>query len=257
MILRASIILGTVGLILLVWSAILPPYRNEALVQEAKFAYPSSIDGSRKASEAYWAVRNAQLTSKFTLRDYGATLVALALLLAVMRQLLSVDRLSAVGSINTPSAKWKVVALGVLAAVLTPIAYVADLLLAAARDEFPPWADSLGIPLAGVPFIFAFLMVCAGVFAAVGCVGFRNGQPVGAAFHASSRPRLLWILAFGIPLAVAVVLTCVSVAGGDFLFFVPFAAWAGFFLILLAGKQQLPANRRIDADRFAADYAGR
>jgi len=183
--------------------------------------------------------------------------VTLALLLVVIRQLLPVDRLSALGSINTPTARWKVVGLGALAAALTPIAYVADLFLAAARDEFPPWADSLGIPLAGVPFIFASVMVCAGVFAAIGCVGFRKGQPFAAAFHASSRPRVFWILAFGIPLAIAVVLTCLSVAGGDFLFVVPFALWTAFFITLLSGKQQLPANRRIDTDRFAAGHAGR
>jgi hypothetical protein len=242
MILRVSIISGVLGLLLLAWSAILPPYKNQALVEEARSGYPSGIDASRAASEAYWAVRDAQLTPKFTLQNYGATLVALALLFVAMRQFLSVDNLSALASINTPTTRWKVVALGMLAAVLTPIAYVASLLLGAARDEFPPWADSLGIPLAGVPFIFFFLVICAGLFSAVGIVSFRKGIPLMGVFRASSRPPLLWSLTLGIPLAISVAFTCLTLAAGDFLFFVPFALWTVFFLVLLAGKQRLPAN---------------
>lgn len=101
--------------------------------------------------EAYALAREQALTLKFKLQDYGITLLLFAVALASFRW----------HTFKAPRSRFGFVALAFSASVLTSCALVFDLLQRHMRWEYPPWADSLGIPLMAVPALLTVGMVWA------------------------------------------------------------------------------------------------
>lgn len=94
-------------------------------------------------SQAYFTARERALTGKFALQDYGVTMLVFSLVLAAFNwQLFKVPR-SLRGFLG----------IAVAAPLVTVGAFAFDLIQGQARWEFPPWADSLGIPLMGIPVL--------------------------------------------------------------------------------------------------------
>jgi hypothetical protein len=130
-------------------------------------------------SQAYHAARGQALTPKYRLQDYGATVLVLGLVVAILRW----------RPLNAPGSKLGFISLAVIAPTLTAVGFVFDLVQGQSRWEFPPWADSLGIPLMGVPVMlllglawaFAHFIFLAGVPRRAGVpisyIAVRQGNP--------------------------------------------------------------------------------
>lgn len=173
-------------------------------------------------SEAYFIARDQAVTAKFKLQDYGVTLMACALALAAICW----------RPFKAPSSRLGFVMLAAAAPFLTVVGYVFDLAQAQARREFPPWGDSLGIPLMGVPVMFvaglawafAHFLLLAGVPQRAGVVlslsAIRRGHP--------------WLL---IVSALTAILIAVMVAGGAYSYAIPGSIWLYYYAAIAAVRQ--------------------
>jgi hypothetical protein len=200
---RIAVIFAIVGLILVWWAATLHPYKDSKVVRDAIATGPTDLKDSHSASEKYWIIRDSQLTWKFRLQDYGATAFAIALLVACSALLRRTQGVSYLFRIRTPEKLRSPIVIGVVATVIMTVANAVSLFLGAARDEFPPWADSIGIPLMGTAVIFLGLLAVMGLSYWAGVAGYSGGQPVIQAITAKALPRLVWVVVFGIPLFYA------------------------------------------------------
>jgi hypothetical protein len=231
-----------IGIALLCLAAALAPYKDISAVENAKLDYPDDNKDSHAASLKYWAIRDAQMTPKFSLQDYGFTSLTIGFALFILMLAFKIKSFEEFRDIKTPNRKWKVVLLGVLAAISGPIVYVISLFLDMARDEFPPWADSLGLPLAGVPFLFVIMLVFAIFFCITGMINYHGGLYYKNIFYREFRPNILWCILLGIPSVVALLSVLFTIAVGDFLFLIPSLLWLFFLLSFFNGKQKISAE---------------
>ncbi len=99
-------------------------------------------------SEVYHRLHKEMRTSKAWRQDMG---ISLLLLPALFLGLLALGR----GRLRAPPRKWMFVLIAIVLPILSTGGFVFDLFQGNERREFPHWADSLSIPLMGVPVIFA------------------------------------------------------------------------------------------------------
>lgn len=207
----ALILLAAIGLLFA--SSQMPP-----------FATTSSGDWSASVpegdSKAYHEARAKALTPKYWLQDYGFTLAIVAVVVAVLCRKRG---LSAPGS----RAGFAVVALA--APLLTAAGLAFDLFQGFERREFPPWADSLGIPLAGVPVITLALLIwsCAHF---VFLTGITKRPNVGLSL-AALRGGNKWLLFVA---AATALLVAMLVADGAYYMAVPGALWLYYYCSISA-----------------------
>lgn len=237
----AVISLAFIALTLLGVAALMEPYRNHDAVAQAMTAYPNAIENSRAASEKYWAIRDSQLTLKFTLQDYGLTALTAFFALWALQGIYRVRRMRNLAMIRIPVRRRTVLVLGLAAAFLTTSAFVVSLFLDASRDAFPPWADSLGIPLAGAPFILLSLIAIAVSTWIIGTAAYLPAGSLRQAFVPNTSPRSVWLVVLGAPLLLCAVGVAITALAGDFLFLAPSFLWLAFFAFVFAARQR-PVN---------------
>ena len=108
------------------------------------------------AEENYYTLREQYLTSKTDFENYGISLILLGL---IIYGIVVFDY----RKIKTPKTKQAVIGIGLVAVLLTTIAYVGDILLEMYRGHYPYWADSIAIPLMKVPFLILLMIVWVGL----------------------------------------------------------------------------------------------
>jgi hypothetical protein len=174
-------------------------------------------------SEAYDLARKRALTAKFSLQDYGITLLVCAMTLAAFKW----------RPFKAPHSRLGFLILAVAAPLLSVGALVFDLIQGQARWEFPPWADSLGIPLMGIPVLFvagliwafAHIILLAGVLrrtdASLTLAAIRRGHP--------------WLL---VVCVLTAILMLVAAAEGAYWYVTPGALWLYFYASIAAARQQ-------------------
>ena len=175
-------------------------------------------------SAEYWQLRDAMLSPKFQLQDYGGTLIAVAV---------GVFLVSRKGwrNLRSPRSRAALLAVAVTLPFLTVGAYVFDLLLAFGRGEFPHWADSMGIPLMATPVLLVVLLV----WSVAHLVFLRPPYRPALLSRAVSLKANWWLLilsAFNAALAIF----CVSV--GQYWYAVPGIIWLYFYMSLAAARRQ-------------------
>lgn len=212
-----SATLALLGAVLLAYSFTLLPYKSEQAFMQQYLAMRSG------QSAEYFALRDAQLTAKYSLQDFGIEALALGILaFALARK----ER------IQVNSLRSRAAAIG--AAVGLPILFVAgyvfDLMQAYGRGEFPHWADSMGIPLMGTPIILVILWLWA--FANLGLASGKNrpNQSLGAAFQWRKNwwqltNAGLWFL-----------MTAIPAIYGQYWYSLPSMGWVYFFLSIGASR---------------------
>ena len=174
-------------------------------------------------SEAYFSAREQAVTAKFKLQDYGVTVLIAAVLLAAIRS----------HGLRAPSSR-----LGfVMIAFLAPTLYCGGVILELyqanfTRLEFPPWADSLGIPLMGVPPI-----AVVGLVWSFSHLVLLRGAPKRSAVELSLsavRSSHWWLLTVSILTAIYI---AVMAALGEYLYAVPGLVWLYFYAAIAAVRQ--------------------
>lgn len=171
-------------------------------------------------SAAYHEARSKALTPKYRLEDYGVTLAFVATAVALL------DRRR---GLLAPASSVGFAVVALAAPLLTAAGFAFDLFQGFERREFPPWADSLGIPLAGVPIIAIALLVwsCAH-FAFLSGIKKRANVRLSLAALRGGNKWLLFVA------AVTALLVLLSVAEGEYYMAVPGALWLYYYVSILA-----------------------
>ena len=175
-------------------------------------------------SNKFYELREGYLTSKDKYFDYGITFVICGL----WTLLLSVI---GIRKIRTPSKRWIIVLIGLLAALTTAIANIVDLSMQMFRGDYPHWADSLGIPLLGVFVIFIMLLIWVG-FNSIGLMKPFNTSVLISPINITKANRIYLAIAI-----LSLLITIWSVASGIFVFIIPGLLWVYFYISILLGQQ--------------------
>ena len=208
---KTAIALIVLSLALLGFTASLEPFK---LTLDGHLPFLSVPLGD---SKAYYAARTEALTPKYRLQDYGATSLVFGLILA----LCSWRRLSA------PKSTLGFLVLAVVAPLLTAAAFAFDLFQGQARWEFPSWADSLGIPLMGLPVLLVAGLIWAFVHVTfLAGVRRRGRAPITLVAMRRGNPWLLVVSALTALLVVAMA------AEGAYWYAVPGVIWLYFYASL-------------------------
>jgi len=221
-----SISLFFIGIILVLTSFHFDRYTNE---QEYNDKY-SQLSGGPNDSKAFYKLRDDYLTPKFRLINYGITFLQLGLIMSI---------LSFIGfkNLKSPNKKIWIILTGVLAALLSNMAYVCDLFLEMYRDSYPQWADSLAIPLMGVPGLF-FLSLLWVALNLLGVSGYFSVNELILPIN-FRKSNLYYIAISG--------LTCLCFIDilifGSFWYVIPCFLWIYFYLSILSGKTKLNLNQ--------------
>ena len=215
---KIAAILLVIGTALWGYALTLSPYKNEQLFMER---YMSMSAGQ---SEEYWKLRDEMLTPKFQLEDYGVTLAALAVAVFLITRKGRVR-------LQSPNSRKTLIALAIALPFITVGGYVFDLLQAFDRGEFPHWADSMGIPLMGVPIQLIILLVWS-----LAHLSFLRGvyKPATPLAHAMSLKSNWWLLFISV---VTAILVLTSAASGQYWYAIPGALWLYLYLSLGAVRR--------------------
>lgn len=212
---KTAVALVILGAIIVGSSAFMPAYTDEAAYQRE---YMSLSPGQ---NEEYWALRDKMLTQKYKLQDYGGTVIVLGLtaLLFVREKRIKVV---------APKSRAVLVGIAVAAPFVSVAAFVFDLFQGAGRGEFPHWADSLGIPLMGAPFLFVSLAVWAAAH-----VGFLRGSytPSAPLSVAVLRKANLWLLFIS---AITALIVADCLFEGTYWYAIPGAMWLYLYTSMAA-----------------------
>lgn len=215
---KLSLALTVLGVVLFAVAFSIPPYKDQRLFTQRYMAMGVG------QSEEYWKLRDEMLTPRYQLQDYGVTLIAGGL--TALFCLRNRRR-----PLSAPRKRTTLIAIGIAAALASVAGYVFDLLLAFERGEFPHWADSMGIPLMGVPFLLALLLA----WTTVHMLFLRERfQPGAALVIALSRRANLWLLFIS---AVTVAVCAMAMGLGQYYYAIPAGLWLYFYLSLAAGRR--------------------
>lgn len=223
---KLSAIFLFIGVAILGYAYSLSPYTDEALFNERYMAL------SVRQIDEFWKLRDEMLTPKFRLQDYGGTFIAFAIGLFFVpykgwRQL------------KSPPSRAMLIGIAFFAPLLTVGGYVFELFQAFDRGEFPHWADSMSIPLMGVPFLFVVLLIWAGVHLAF----LRSSYQPSSLLLAVSRQSNWWLLAIA---AMTVLLVALCASFGQYWYAIPGCVWLYFYISLAAARRASYAAKPCD-----------
>jgi hypothetical protein len=218
---KLSATLLLIGVALVGYAYSLAPYTDETVFLER---YMALANGQ---STEYWELRDEMLTPKYQLQDYGTTLIAIA----VGGLLVS---LKGWRQLKSPTSRATLICIAFAAAFLTVGAYVFDLLQAYGRGEFPHWADSMGIPLMGVPVLLVALLVWAGAQLVFLRRNYRS-TPLALAL---SRRSNWWLLSISV---ITTILVALFVLAGQYWYAIPGVVWLYFYTSLAASLRAAEA----------------
>jgi hypothetical protein len=149
-------------------------------------------------SDSYFREFERNLSPQARRYDLGVGLASagasMLVLIAVTRSW-SVQRLR---TLKTPRRRWPVVILSNAAWFYYIWATTQYLILQARRDEFPPWADSIAIPMAGLgmSLIFGFIVIN------IGLAVYLYGAKLPASMWTRPRTVRSWVLNAGVAVAL-------------------------------------------------------
>jgi uncharacterized membrane protein len=210
-----------IGLGLLGLSQTFERYTNEEEYNEKYM----SLSGQENASEKFYELRKEYLTPKIDLENYGITLTITGTIFLI---------LSIIGfrNLRTPRKKVWIVVIGIVAALFTNVFYVGDLFLEMYRESYPHWADSLAIPLMGVPFLIIVSLTWTGLNS-IGISGdFKLGVPL---LLIKLNNLNYWYASI---LTITILITILTIVTGYFWQVISGFLWTFFYLSILAGRRE-------------------
>ncbi|MEI7783242.1 MAG: hypothetical protein WCK08_02580 [Betaproteobacteria bacterium] len=218
---KLSAVLMFVGIVFIGYAYSLAPYKDEALFIELYMAL------SEGQSAEYWKLRDEMLTPKFRLQDYGGTTIAIAAGVFIVSR-------KGWRQLKSPPSRARLFGVAFFAPFLTVGAYIFDLFQGYARVEFPHWADSMSVPLVGVPVLLVVLLLWAGAQLALLGSSYQSA-PLALAV---SRRSSWWLLSIS---AITIVLVALCVSVGQYWYAIPGTVWLYYYISLAAARRAVNA----------------
>jgi hypothetical protein len=236
------------GLLVLMLALTMSPYRDLQAFQAVQTLDVAKYPSPEAASQVYWRVREEQLTAKFQLQDYGATLLIVGVCLACLRWAYRVSSLRDLIRDLQPIAPWKVWAFGFGAVILQISRDYLVVPLQMYRNEAPPWADSPGVAWMGNGLMALFYSAFTLLVGVIGAYRYSSGPSMASLLSKPSSVSLVWWILLG-PIVLAFALwAALLIAAGGFEQLPAALCWLAFSLMWLAGKQS-PANNALERER--------
>lgn len=142
--LRVGAVLLLIGVLVAAYSTTLPAYHSG----QSMSSVLASVT-ERDSAAYHRAIQQAQ-TARFMLQDHGISIA----LIGVVLMALGLPR-----GIPAPRSPLGFIALALLIPALSTWGAMFGLFQDLERDQVPPWADSVGIPLAGLPVWFTITLI--------------------------------------------------------------------------------------------------
>lgn len=203
------------GATLLVVGLLLPRYHNQA-DYDRRYMVLAGPDRAQDFRE----LRRESLTMSLTFQDYGLCSISWGLVLVAWIRRDRVNRFLA-------RSRRSVALFGGVVAILTVAGQVGSLRLDLERGEFPHWADSIGIPLAGVlPILLALV-----AWSVVHALLFKRRRSV--AYRLTLGNGNWWL---AILMVVSGSILLYSSLVGDFWLIIPAAGWIAFYGIIWVSR---------------------
>lgn len=199
------------GICLFGYSLSMKPYKDEDLFKK------KYMELSSGQSKEYFELRDSLLTSKYWIQDLGITFFSIALLIGFLFKL-------GQHSFRSPKSKPGFIFLVICLPFITVFGYVFDLIQGMHRQEFPHWADSLGIPLAAAPILLIILLVWSFLH-----LLFLNGSEVKAQKIVFLKARNYWLVFLS---ALTTLLLVICAFYGQYWYAFPGVLWLYFYLSL-------------------------
>jgi len=187
------------------------PYTDEDFF-EKKY-----MELSSGQSKEYFELHDSVLTSKYRIQDAGITFFSIALLFGLVFKLGS-------NSFKSPRTKSGFVLLALCLPFFTVTGYVFDLVQGMYRQEFPHWADSLGIPLAGAPIQLIILLAWSFLH-----LFFLKGMEIESQHITFSKSHNYWLVFLSF---ITFILVCMCIFYGQYWYALPGILWLYFYLSL-------------------------
>jgi len=216
-ILGICVVLILIGVGLIAWSSQLQPYTDKA-AYESRYRAMGAGD-----SEKFFALRREMLTPRYRLFDHGWALIAVALILAA-------GAITDWRRLRSPASRLLIVGVGIVAVLGTFGAEVFNLMRDAERGDFPHWADSLGIPLAGMLLVAAGLLVWMAGHLAFFEGEFEVGVPLVCALTRRVNP---WLAFF---FCATVLIVLLYIVEGSAAHVIVGGVWLYFYASLASGR---------------------
>jgi hypothetical protein len=221
-----GLIILIIGIVLIIQSISYQRYSNEKEYQDKYM----ELTGDKGDSEKFYKLRDEYLTPKYDLENYGITAILFGIGVLIV-SLIGLNR------IKTPNKKIWIVIVGIFAALLTNVGYVGDLFLEMYRDSYPHWADSLGIPLMGVPFL---LLISLG-WVGINLIGIKGDFKTGVSIFPIKFDNLnLW---YSIILALTIIFTVWTIIDGYFWQVLSGFLWIYFYSSIMLGIRQTKLDK--------------
>ncbi len=216
-----SVAVFVMGIILLNTSYRYDRYTNEKEYNEEYY----TLSGGKEDSEKFYQLRDEYLTPKFDLENYGITLIQVGVIFLLVAFI-------GLRNLRTPKKKFWILFIGIVAALLTSVGTVGDLFLEMERDSYPHWADSLAIPLMGVPFMLLIFIVWAIVNYSGTSGRFRTGVNI---VPIKFDYLDYW---YAIVLGIAIIIEIIIIGSGQFWQVTSGFLWIYFYLSIMLGRQK-------------------
>ena len=155
-----ALLVGILGIGLFIYGSVIPKYTNEEEYYSQLSDYTNTTYSdynaieSGSASTGYYNIRHKYLTNAFIIEDIGISLFVLAIVTAGLFFTFRLQK----RPVKTP----RIAALYILA----NLTIIGAVIIAAIRiyidqyrQEYPPWADSIAIPIFGFAIIAFLLMI--------------------------------------------------------------------------------------------------
>lgn len=210
------------GIVLVLISIPMDPFSNSQAFSEQAL--------SPRISETYHRVRRELLTSKYLFFDHGIQ----AILVGTIIVYVAVIRRRGISPIRSRTA---IHSIAFALPFVSVVAAIFDLFQGQHRWEFPPWADSLGIPLMGMPIILVILMILSWSIIAL----YRSTPSADIKFRKVFDRRInLWL---AIIFFISALASVDSGLRGSYWFSVPSAMWA--FLVSSVAVLRIKSKNEI------------
>lgn len=207
---KIAVVLFLAGVSLFVYSLTLLPYTDRELFMERYNNIPMG------QSEEYWKLRGEMLTPKYQLQDYGITLMVAAVIAFIITR---GERVR----IESPKSRARLLALGIFLPFITGVGNAYDLFQLLFRGENPWWADSIGIPLMGIPVLVVLLLI----WSMVHLVFIKGHNRMPAAITKASAGTSVWLI---IVMVLTAIPTIICTGFGQYWYAIPGLLWLYYYL---------------------------